>query len=51
MRLKHTVTTTGGNDGYDQVVFLEATDHERMIRLYFAMRVWVLQEGFVLAEN
>lgn len=48
MRLKDTVTTTAGNDGCDQVIWIAPNDHERMIRLYFAMRVWVLQENFVL---
>ncbi len=47
MRLKETVTTTAGNDGYDQVVLIAPQDHERMIRLYFAMRVWVLQDYIV----
>ena len=49
MRLKDTVTTTAGNDGWDQVVLILPGDHERMIRLYFAMRVWVLQEYIVLS--
>ncbi len=48
MRLKDTVTTTAGNDGYDQVVLIAPDDHERMIRLYFAMRVWVLQDYIIL---
>lgn len=48
MRLKEAVATTAGNDGWDQVVLIAPADHERMIRLYFAMRVWVLQEYFIL---
>src|SRR4030042_167514 len=36
MRLKKTVTTTAGNDGYDQVILIGRHDHERMIRLFFA---------------
>lgn len=50
MRLKATVTTTAGTDSKAQVVLIEPDDHERMIRLFLALKVWVLQEGFVL-EN
>lgn len=48
MRLKKTVTTTAGNDGNDQVVLIKPDDHKRMIRLFFALRVWVLQECIIL---
>ena len=48
MRLKHTVTTSAGNDGESQVVLVGPDDYERMIRLFFALRVWVLQESIVL---
>jgi hypothetical protein len=45
MRLKNTVTTTAAHDGKSQVVLVGREDYERMIRLFFALRVWVLQEG------
>jgi len=45
MRLKNTVTTTAASDGRSQVVLVGRDDYERMIRLFFALRVWVLQEG------
>jgi hypothetical protein len=48
MRLKHTVTTTAGHDGESQVVLVGRDDYERMIRLFFALRVWVLQEDIVI---
>lgn len=50
MRLKATVTTTAGTDSKAQVVLIEPDDHERMIRLFFALKVWVLQEGFLLED-
>jgi hypothetical protein len=48
MRLKHTVTTTAGHDGESQVVLVGREDYDRMIRLFFALRVWVLQESIVI---
>lgn len=50
MRLKTTVTTTAGTDSKAQVVLIEPDDYERMIRLFFALKVWVLQEGFLIDE-
>lgn len=50
MRLKATVTTTAGTDSKAQVVLIDPDDHEKMIRLFFALKVWVLQEGFVLED-
>jgi len=46
LREKGTVATTRGKDGAALVCLVDPGDHERMIRLYFAMRVWVLQERF-----
>lgn len=40
MRLKATVKETRGTDAKAQVVLLRRDDHERMIQLFFAMRVW-----------
>lgn len=48
MRLKQRVRTTKGNDGEDLVVLVRADDHEMMIRLFFAMKVWVLKERIAL---
>jgi hypothetical protein len=48
VRLKRTVATTRGTDGKSLVVVVALDDHERMIRVYFAMRVWVLSENWVI---
>jgi hypothetical protein len=48
MRLKNTVTTTAGYDGKAQVVMVAHDDHERMIRIFFALRIWVLQESLII---
>lgn len=50
MRLKATVATTAGTDSKAQVVLVEPDDHERMIRLFFALKVWVLEEGFLMED-
>ncbi|HEY3353385.1 MAG TPA: hypothetical protein VGQ83_09065 [Polyangia bacterium] len=51
MRLKDTVTTTEGNDQRAQVVLVDPDDHERMIRLFFALKIWILLEGVDLKEE
>jgi len=48
MRLKENVRTTRGTDGNTLVVLIAADDHAMMIRLFFAMKVWVLKEGITL---
>jgi hypothetical protein len=48
MRLKQKVRTTKGNDGEDLVVLVRPDDHGTMIRLFFAMKVWVLKERITL---
>lgn len=48
MRLKQRVRTTKGNDGEDLVVLVRPDDHQTMIRLFFAMKVWVLKERIAL---
>jgi hypothetical protein len=48
MRLKNTVTTTAANDGDSQVILVARDDYERMIRLFFALRVWILQENVTI---
>lgn len=45
-RLKATVRPTRGTDGDAQVLIVRAGDHATMIRLFFAMKVWVLKERF-----
>jgi len=49
MRKKQSVRPTKGNDGEDLVVVVAAQDHEAMIRLFFATKVWILKEGISLA--
>lgn len=49
MRLKQNVRTTRGTDGNTLVVLIAPDDHAAMIRLFFAMKVWVLKEAVVLA--
>lgn len=49
MRLKKNVRQTRGTDGESLVVLLPSGDHAAMIRLFFAMKVWVMKEGFSLA--
>ena len=48
MRLKHNVRQTRGTDGDSLVVLVASEDHGAMIRLFFAMKVWVMKEGFSL---
>jgi hypothetical protein len=48
MRKKENVRATGGTDGESLVVLVAAGDHAAMIRLFFAMKVWVLKERIVL---
>jgi hypothetical protein len=48
IRVKQAVRTTRGNDGEDLVVLVQPNDHETMIRLFFAMKVWVLKERISL---
>jgi hypothetical protein len=49
MRPKERVRSTRGTDGNTLVVLVNQDDHEMMIRLYFAMKVWVLKEGVELS--
>ncbi|HEV2359320.1 MAG TPA: hypothetical protein VGZ23_17145 [bacterium] len=46
IRVKDTVTTTKGTDGNHLVFVVKPDDHVQMIRIFFATKVWVLQEGF-----
>jgi hypothetical protein len=49
MRPKERVRSTRGTDGNVLVILVDPADHTQMIRLYFAMKVWVLKEGIELA--
>lgn len=46
IRLKQTVAVTAGNDGNALVAITLSEDYHTMIRLYFALKVWVLEEQF-----
>jgi hypothetical protein len=48
MRRKQNVRSTKGNDGEDLVVLVQPHDHEAMIRLFFATKVWILKERIAL---
>lgn len=50
LRAKEKVRRTRGTDGSALVALVLEGDHELMIRLFFALKVWVLKEGFALAE-
>jgi hypothetical protein len=48
MRVKRSVRPTRGNDGEDLVVLVQPDDHQAMIRLFFATKVWILKEKIAL---
>jgi hypothetical protein len=48
MRTKESVRSTRGTDGNVLVILVQPDDYATMIRLYFAMKVWVLKEGIEL---
>lgn len=48
LRAKEAVRSTKGTDGRLLVALVPADDHALMIRMFFAMKVWVLREGFQL---
>ncbi len=48
LRAKASVRRTKGTDGNALVALVQEADHEMMIRLFFAMKVWVLKEKFSL---
>lgn len=50
MRSKETVRHTRGTDGDSLVALVPAGDHEEMIRMFFATKVWTLKEAFVLGD-
>lgn len=48
MRTKERVRSTRGTDGNTLVILVSPDDHALMVRLFFAMKVWVLKEGIEL---
>jgi len=48
MRTKERVRSTRGTDGNVLVLMVQPDDYALMIRLYFAMKVWILKEGIEL---
>ena len=48
MRTKESVRSTKGTDGKTLVILVQPDDYAMMIRLYFAMKVWILKEGIEL---
>jgi hypothetical protein len=48
IRVKESVRATKGTDGHALVVIVGNDDYATMIRLFFAMKVWVLKEKIVL---
>lgn len=48
IRTKATVRPTRGTDAQALVAVVAADDHQAMIRLFFATKVWVLSEGVTL---
>jgi hypothetical protein len=50
LHLKDSVKSTKGTDGESCVAVFAADDYKGMINFYFAVKVWVLKEGFVLED-
>jgi hypothetical protein len=50
MRVKQNVKNTKGTDGEALVLLVTAGDHQAMIRLFFATKVWILKERIALAS-
>lgn len=48
MRRKEGVKHTRGTDGNSLVILVPPGDHEAMIRIFFATKVWVMSERIVL---
>ena len=46
MRLEGTVRDTDGTDAAAQVLMVEPDDHERMIKVFFATKIWVQTTGY-----
>lgn len=48
LREKETVRTTKGYDGDELVAVVRQDEHQRMITLFFATKVWVLKDAVLL---
>jgi hypothetical protein len=48
MRTKERVRSTKGTDGNTLVILVNPDDYTMMIRLFFAMKAWILKEGIEL---
>ena len=48
LRRKETVRATKGHGADELVALVRPAEHDRMIALFFATKVWVLKEGIVL---
>ena len=48
MRIKENVKRTLGTDGKALVLLVQEKDHATMIRIFFALKVWVLKEKFAI---
>jgi hypothetical protein len=49
LRVKETVRSTKGNDADQLVAIVRPAEHDLMIKLFFATKVWVLKEKVVVA--
>jgi hypothetical protein len=49
LRVKETVRSTKGNDADQLIAVVRPAEHDLMIKLFFATKVWVLKEKVVLA--
>lgn len=48
IKVKDTIRQSRGTDGHSLVAIVKPRDFEVMIRVYFALKVWILKEGFSL---
>ncbi len=48
IRLKQTVVETVEKDKNSQVAIVKPDDHAGMIRLFIAMKAWIIYNGFVM---
>lgn len=51
MRVKENVNRTRGTDGKALVLLVNEDDYATMVRIFFALKVWVLKEKFELGEE
>ena len=51
MRLKKSLTTTRGHDYNAQVIFADRKNHSLLIKIYFALKVWVLASDYILKKD